>query len=488
VGRVREIRRLRRRVRIGAPDPSLTPVSGMAAVTELVDRLGMIKLLDAAIGPIKLRERGHTGGQLLVGIAAAQLAGEDFLVGLDRQRADAAGQVLAPVPGLATTTACGLARRLSAGQWAAVETGIGDIHAAVLAALPPVRATALCAQVTIDLDTTDVEVYGRHKRGVAYNHQGQRVGRPHVASWAETATVLAADLLAGNEDPRRDAAQLLHRALAVLPAPARAGTIRLRADAGYFAGQLARAALLADVEFAIGARRIGPLWRLLDGLAAADWTDAIDMPGAQVAVATYCPRWWPAATRLLIRRVRLDVTAGQVSADPRARRRRTLHPDQRALPLAELVELGELDAVYGYSFIVTNLDVSTAERAAAVEHWYRHRTQVENIFRDAKHGGALRHLPSGYSEINTAWLWGALLAASIAGWLHHLTATPGLDGRLFGHGVRGGQAMIATLRHRLIRVPARLIRHAGAQTLRLPPGHDLLHEVLARIRALPAPS
>jgi hypothetical protein len=29
---------------------------------------------------------------LLVGIASAQLAGEDFLVGLDRQRADAAGQ------------------------------------------------------------------------------------------------------------------------------------------------------------------------------------------------------------------------------------------------------------------------------------------------------------------------------------------------------------------------------------------------------------
>jgi hypothetical protein len=53
----------------------------MAAVTELVCRLGMIKLLDAAIRPIKSRERGHTGGQLLLGLAAAQLAGEDFLGG-----------------------------------------------------------------------------------------------------------------------------------------------------------------------------------------------------------------------------------------------------------------------------------------------------------------------------------------------------------------------------------------------------------------------
>ena len=68
--RLRDIRRLRRWVRVGAPDPSLTPVSGMVAVTELVDRLGMITLLDAAIGPIKARGRGFTGGELLVGMAA----------------------------------------------------------------------------------------------------------------------------------------------------------------------------------------------------------------------------------------------------------------------------------------------------------------------------------------------------------------------------------------------------------------------------------
>ena len=84
-------------------------------------------------------------------------------------------------------------------------------------------------------------------------------------------------------------------------------------------------------------------------------------------------------------------------------------------------------------------------------------------------------------------MWGALLAASIAGWLHQLTATRS-GARLFGHGIRGGQAMIATLRYRLIRVPARLIHHARGIELRLPPDHELLDEVLARIRALPATS
>ena len=244
----------------------------------------------------------------------------------------------------------------------------------------------------------------------------------------------------------------------------------MRADAGYFAGQMARSAHDAKIAFAIGAKRIAPLWRLLAGIAEQDWHDAIDMDNAQVAVAEYCPDWWPvtsppytenstpptenstppgpADTRLLIRRVRLD--PAQVSADPRSRRRRTLHPAQRDMLFPDLAQQ---PAVYAYSFILTNLDVTAPDRAAAVEHWYRHRTTVENIFRDSKHGAALRHPPSGYPRVNLAWMWGALLAASTAAWLHQLTAITAGEDILAGHGVRGGKAMIATLRWRLIAVP-----------------------------------
>ena len=469
-------------MRVGAPDARLTANAGLAAVTELCDRLSVIGALDAAVGPIKQRDRGLGAGELLTGIAAAQLAGEDFLTGLDRQRADVAGQQLTPVPGLASTTAAGLARRITPRQWRAVESGLAAVTGRMLDLLPAERAAALAGgPVTIDLDTTDVEVYGRKKRGVAYNHQGQRVGRPHVAAWAEI--VLAADLGDGTDDPRATAPDLLRRALAALPAAARAGRVALRADAGYFAGQLARAAHEERIAFAIGAKRIAPLWRLLAGIAGDAWHDAIEMDGAQVAVADYCPDWWPADTRLLIRRVALN--PAQVSADPRSRRRRTLHPDQRALPFPELAQQ---PAVYAYSFILTNLDVSSPDKAAAAEHWYRHRTTVENIFRDSKLGAALRHLPSGYPQVNTAWMWGALLAATMAAWLHQLTATALGEDIVHGHSVRGGKAMIATLRWRLTGVPGRLTRHARHLTLRLPPGHGLLPEILARLRDLPAPA
>ena len=477
--------RSRQQPRIGAPDPALTPNAGLAVITELCGRLGVIGALDAAVGPVKQRERGFGAGELLAGIAAAQLAGEDFLTGLDRQRADAAGQQLTPVPGLAATTAAGLARRVTPAQWRAVETGLAAVTGRMLGCCrrsgrrrwPAGRSRSTWTPLTWRFTAARSGAWPITTRASGSG------GRTWPA-WAETEIVLAADLGDGTDDPRATAPDLLRRALAALPAAARAsGRVAMRADAGYFAGQLARAAHDARISFAIGAKRIAPLWRLLAGIADDDWHDAIDMDDAQVAVAEYCPDWWPASTRLLIRRVPLDPE--QVSADPRSRRRRTLHPDQRALPIPELAQQ---PAIYAYSFIMTNLDVSSPDKAIAAEHWYRHRTTVENIFRDSKLGAALRHLPSGYPQVNPR---GCGARCSPRPWPPGCTSSPPLTAGqdiLAGHGVRGGKAMIATLRWRLIAVPGRLTRHARHLTLRLPPGHGLLPEVLARLRDLPAPA
>jgi hypothetical protein len=482
--------RTRGRIQIGADDPSLTAAGGMLAVTELCGKLGLIEALDEAMGPVKQRRRGFTGGQVLAGMASAQLAGEDFLVGLDRVRADEAGQLVTPVPGLAASTATGIARRFTDKHWRGAEAGLAVATARMVGLLPAERAAELAeGPVTIDIDATDVEVYGSKKRGVAYNYQGQRAGRPHVASWAETEIPLAADLLAGDQDPRSSVVGLLGRALAALPQAIRDGAraagrkIALRADAGYFAGELARAAAAENMAFAIGAKRISSMWKALGSIPEDAWRDAIDMHNAQVAVSPYKPADWPEDTVLLIRRVQLDPE--QVSADPRSRRRRTLHPDQRALPIPDLEQE---PAIYAYSFICTNIDVSTPAKAVACEHWYRHRTSAENIFRDSKHGAALRHLPSGHEQASTAWMWASLIAAAVAAWLHQLTGLISGGELVEGHGTRGGKAMIATLRRRLIAVPARLVRHGGQLIMRLAPGPCLLAEVLATIRALPAPA
>jgi hypothetical protein len=389
----------------------------MLAITELCSKLGLIEAMDEAMGPVKQRHRGFSGGQVLAGMAAAQLSGEDFLVGLDRLRGDQAGQLVMPVPGLAASTAAGIARRFTAEHWVGAEAGLAKATTRMLGLLPAERAAELVAgPVTIDIDDVAVVVYGSKTRGAAGDDPEQRAGRPLVASWAETEIPLAAELLNGDQDPCSNTARLLDRALAALPPAVRDGAraagrkIALRADAGYFAGELARAAAAGNMVFAVGAKPISSMWKALAAIREDAWRDAIDRPNAQVAVSRHRPAGWPANTVLLIRRVRLD--PDQVSADPR-RRRRATQVDQQAMLLPEL---GAEPAIYAYSFICTNSDCCTPAKAAATELWYRHRrrTSVENTFRGTKHDAEPQHLPSGHWAINAAWMWGGLIASAIA--------------------------------------------------------------------------
>jgi hypothetical protein len=63
------------------PDAALTTNAGMAVVSELCDRLGVVEALDAAGGPIKANGLAGLALELLTRIAEAQLARGDFLIG-----------------------------------------------------------------------------------------------------------------------------------------------------------------------------------------------------------------------------------------------------------------------------------------------------------------------------------------------------------------------------------------------------------------------
>jgi hypothetical protein len=149
----------------------------------------------------------------------------------------------------------------------------------------------------------------------------------------------------------------------------------------------------------------------------------------------------------------------QISADPRSRRRRTIAKDQLALALG-----GAADHAWAVSFIVTNIPASAADYAG-LEAWFRRRTSIAERFREAKLGAGLLHLPSADATVNTVWTWAGLLAGALNVILQALT---GLD-RL---PERPGRHRIATLRHQLLAVP----------------DQHTLPAVLARLRALPAPT
>ena len=452
----------------------------MLAVGELMDRLGFIEALDAGIGPIKCRARGVSGGELVASLVQCQLLDGTFVNALDRHRADTAAQALSAVPAVASTTAGGLARRFTSPRVAGIEAANSEVITRGWSLLGEQRrAAVLAGRVSIDLDATDVEVYGRRKRGMAYNYQGQRCGRPHLATWAGTGLTLAADLLTGTQDVRAHSSALLRRAITALPAEVGdsfGDQLRpvVRADAGYFAAELAHTAVELGCDFAVAAKRNPAMWRAAASITEREWTPAIGMHAAQVAVVNYAPAGWPPHTYTIIRRVRVD--AAEISTDPRSRRRRTIDRAQLALVLD-----GVLDHGWATSFIVTNLPTGGTGFATApdVEAWFRMRTDIEDRIREAKLGAGLLHLPSGYVENNTVWMWAALLAGNLSTLLQALTGIDtGEQGR--AHGDR--------LRHQLLRVPARVIRHARGLTLRLPPGHTLLPQVMTILRALPAPS
>jgi Transposase DDE domain group 1 len=439
------------------------------AVGEVDRVLGVTAALERGVGAVKQRRRGLSGAQLLTALASAQLTGADFLVRLDERREDVAGQELELVPTPPSTTAAGIARRFTTEHLRGIEAAIGEVNNRMVGLVGQVRRSALLKTATIDGDTTDVEVFGRLKEHAEYNHSGQRNLRPHLGFWAEAGVPLAGELMGGAADPRVNCVAVLDRAIAALPAGVQ--QIRARWDAGYFAAALAQACVERGVQFAIGAKRNTAVLRAAAAAADARWVPAVGMDGTELAIIDYLPGQWPTGVACIARRTRIP--AERIPTE-RARKRRTIPKDQLALALD-----GRIDAVFGYSFILTNLDVSEEEKLAEVEWWYRHRTDIEALNKDGKLGAALRHLPSGDHAVNSVWMWAALVACATSAWLQELT---GID---YGNG--RGRRTITRLRRELICVPARVVRRAGTTWLRLPPGEQLLATVLPRLQRLPSP-
>jgi hypothetical protein len=460
--RVKKVEHRKSLVVVRADDPSLTGAAGMVCVSEAVRALGLIEAIDAFTGPIKQRNRGLGAGEFVVSLAECLLAGGDFLADLDRGRADVAGSALRAVAAPpASTTARTLAQRFGPDELAGIEAAWVETTARAVELCEPADRDRLRGErPTVDVDSTEIEVFGRKKNGVAYNYLGQLAGRVLLGTWAEAGVALAATTMAGNDDPRPAAPDVVTAALAGLPAGL--DRPRVRMDSGFFDKGVIDAVLAAGADVCVAAPRNPAVVRAWQAIDDHSWRPAIGMHDAEIAEAVYTPRGWP-TMRAIVRRVRH--AAERISTDPRARRRRTLDRTQ-----LQLVLDGEADHAYGYSVLLTTLDGDPVD----IEAWFRGRVAIEDRFRDAKLGYGLRHLPSGDPAINRLWVAAALTAMNLAA-LTQLLA--GQDRR---HAKR--------LRHDWLRVPGRVLRHARRIILRLPTTASALVAAHTRLAALPGPS
>jgi hypothetical protein len=147
---------------------------------------------------------------------------------------------------------------------------------------------------------------------------------------------------------------------------------------------------------------------------------------------------------------------------------------------------GTVDSVYGYSLILTDIP---HQHTAGVEHFHRHRAQIEERLKDTKTGQALRHLPSGDINANRVWLTAAMLAVNLTAWCCDLSPAAAASGQATDQ--RAPLRRHAhTLRRILFNIPARIIRTGRRMILRLPAGYpnaNIFQATLDAIYALPPP-
>jgi Transposase DDE domain group 1 len=451
------------RIEIRADEETLTPYAGLAITGRLVAALRLAQLLEAELrqvrraAPVKLRERGLSGGELLISLAECQLTGGECFQDVEQLRADRVGaplRAVAEAPSAAT--ALQLAKRFRRSHIEAAERALARSGEALDRALGRDPA----GPCTIDLDATAIEVYGRRKRGAARSRHGSVSYAPHVAFWAERGRALTSELVGGNREKLSggQSARIARRALSLLPEGH--GQATLRIDSAYYALELLEALRAERARFTVSLPRTQAMWRALERIPADAWQEAEGMDGAEVAETSYAPAGWEhGELRLIVRRVRF--TRAQLQSTT-SRRRRTIHPEQLQLCLD-----GKRGHCFGYSFVLT--DIPSAGRSAGeVEHFHRQRAQIEERLKEAKLGQALRHLPSGSEHANRVWLQAALLALSLSAMVCDLCPEAGASGRApAGSPLRRAAK---TLRRLLFCVPARIVRTGRRLILRLPAG------------------
>ena len=471
------------RITVRADEPSLTPYAGLAVSGELARRLGVVELIDAELSverrarSVKVRRRGLSAGELVVSLAECQLVGGSFFDHVEDVRADRAGGGLRAVARTPSAPAAlQNAKRFRRVHVQRVERAMARAGRRLDRALGREAAEP----VTIDLDATQVTVYGQRKRGAGRSRHGCMSYAPHVAFWAERGRALTSELVGGNQEKLSgaDCATIATRAIGLLGDGH--GPVTMRIDSAYYAVELLERLRRQQARFTVSVPRNRAMWKALAEIPEDAWTDATDMPGAQVAETTYTPAGWRhERLRLVVRRVPFSaqkIADGSMTA----RRRKTIHPDQLALALD-----GEVASVLGYSLMLTDIDDKDARW---VEHFHRHRAQIEERLKDTKLGQALRHLPSGDLRASRLWLTCALLALNLTAWCCDLCPAAGASGKAPDHAPLRRAA--ATLRRILLNVPARIIRTARRTILRLPEGFrhaDVFQATLDAVYALPPP-
>jgi Transposase DDE domain group 1 len=420
-------------------EPNLVVSAGLVPAVALAQRVGIGALVDDLVtvpGPA-----GANAGAKVVSLVAGMTAGADSIDDLDVLRHGAMARIFTGVR--APSTVGTFLRGFTFGHVRQLDAVASRALVGLTEATP--LLTGIDAGCVIDIDDTVKPVFGADKQGAEFGYTKVRGLNAQLAtiSTDAAAPIIAATRLRRARASAAGAVRMLRDTITTARRCGAAGPVLVRADSAYCSAAIIAAVTAAGARFSIG---IGLNSRVRAAIAAIGddaWTritypQAILDPdtGELVSAAEVAEIGYTAFTA--------RAKARHVAARLIVRRIPELNP-------AKLAGQDPLFPLFRYHAIFTDNPAPLVDAEAQ----HRGHAIIEQVIADLKNS-AMAHLPSGRFTANAAWL----VCAAIA---FNLTRALGVTA-----GGRFARATSATIRARIINLPARIAHSARRMHLRLP--------------------
>lgn len=425
-------------------DQSLVSLAGLVPVMRLAEQTGLGELLTQKVAITEPRTRSGAAnpGPKLTTLIAGMCAGADSIDDVGVLRSGGMPTVFHQV--YAPSTVGTLLREFSFGHARQLESVLGA------------HLSRLCQRVDllpgadrrafVDIDSLLRPVYGYAKQGASYGFSkvsGKPVLRKGLSPLATTistdvsAPVIAGmRLRAGKAGSAKGAARMVAQAIACARGAGVSGEILVRGDSAFGGRAVIAACRRGGARFSLVLTKNRAVQRAIAAIGDQAWTPvkypgAVQDPdtGAWISDAEVAETSYTAfasgsdavTARLIVRRVR------------------------------DAARQDELFPVWRYHPFFTD----STEPVVAADLTHRRHAVIETVFADLI-DGPLAHMPSGRFGANSAWV----LCAAIT---HNLLRAAGMlaDPQL-------GRARGATLRRKIINIPARFTRPQRRPVLHLP--------------------
>lgn len=298
----------------------------------------------------------------------------------------------------------------------------------------------------VDVDDTIREVHGYAKQGAAFGYSGVRGLNLQLAT---ISTPLAAPVIArarlrkGNTASHTGAGRMLAQTLTTARAAGVTGQVLCRADSAYYGWAFVGTAIRHKAWFSVTARMNPAVVKAITSIEDDAWIP-IAYPNAVFDEAEQ--RWVSDAE---VAEVPFTAFTGRRKAEQVACRL-VVRRVRRLQPLAgDGTEQGELFATYRHHAFITNSTLAMVE----ADQRHRDHAVIEQVIAELK-DGPLAHLPSGKYAANAAWVAHTVIAFNLA--------------RAAAVATDQHRARWATLRTRIINVPARIASTGRRLVIHLP--------------------